>query len=135
MPDLEKAEIPVAMKKGYRELELLRLEHNTRGAQAVADALDSLGITQEEWDYQWSLPANKRTRRVEVHLAPFRAWQKTWHNPRSMAVCEVIAPLKDAHVAAEAKRLGIAVKDVDIVAIKQPLKDSTLYDSEIEAVE
>ncbi len=86
----------------YRAQELLRLEHNVNGA---------------------------RFRDKEITLTEWEAYLRGDFNPKNQALSEALAPLKDAKVQRISTDRGIPIKEVDIIGIKEPLKESTRYDT------
>lgn len=67
-----------------------------------------------------------------LSLTQFRTWQGEWFKPTSMSVSETVAPLKDAVAVAQAALDKVEIMDVDLSSIKDSLKESTLYDAEID---
>ena len=138
MPDLEEAEmveIPDAMAIGYRELEKYRLHHNEVGAKSnhvendgeVIDGPDTPEfITWQTAGYPIaSVPA-------AMSLRQFNEWRDEWYRPRTGAVKDVVAPLRDAWVEAEMTLHSVGIFDVDLTGMKVAIKASTLYDKDMD---
>ena len=120
-----------AMAIGYRELKKYELLHNAVGRRDEDNHLIDDPESQECEDWRAagypfaSLPSTCSHRQ-------FNEWRDKWYRPRTGAVKDIVAPLRDAWVEAEMALHGVDIFDVDLTGMKVALKASTLYDKDID---
>lgn len=116
--------VPEEMAKGYREQEILRLFHNNLAVKIVKDSSSEYDTWKSGGYKVSSVPTS-------LSLEQFREWQTEWFKPTQEKISAIVAPLREILHLAEAEEQKIDIEDVDIESIKLVLKESTLYDGEI----